>query len=99
MSDPGNPTNSAATPVPVGHSLPIARLLYALGFGIVAWLVFWAVILLSAVQFVVTLVNGRVNEELRGFCAGLIRYEWELLAYVSFVRDDQPFPIGPFPKS
>ncbi len=99
MSDPGNPTNSAATPVPVGHSFPGVRLLYAVGFGIVAYLVFGAVVLLAVVQFIVVAINGRVNEELRGFSASLIRYEWELFAYITFVRDEQPFPIGPFPKS
>ncbi|MBI1328594.1 MAG: DUF4389 domain-containing protein [Alphaproteobacteria bacterium] len=104
MSDPASPSNgdgtAAATPVvQPGHSFPVVRFFYAFGFGIVAWLVFWVAVVLGIVQFVVVAINGRVNEELRSFSASLIRYLWELLAYVTFVRDDQPFPIGPFPKS
>jgi len=54
--------------------------------------------LLSLAQFVVLAVTGRVNEELRNFSFSLVQYLWELLAFITFVRDDQPFPIGPFPK-
>jgi hypothetical protein len=28
----------------------------------------------------------------------LVQYLWELVAYILFVRDEQPFPIGPFPS-
>jgi len=53
---------------------------------------------LAVVQFVMIAVNGRVHDEIKAFCSSLLQYEWELLAFVTFVRDEQPFPIGPFPK-
>ena len=105
MSDvpPGGvPSNGGAQAVPPPRAehppFPIARLLYAFGFAIIAWFVFWGVLLLAAVQFIVVLINGEQNAELRNFSLSLVQYLWELLAYITFVRDDQPFPLGPFPK-
>lgn len=77
---------------------PFVRLLYALGFGILAWFAFCLIVTLAVVQFVVVAVTGRVNEELKGFSLNLVQYLWELLAFITFVRDEQPFPIGPFPR-
>lgn len=77
---------------------PAVRLLYAFAYSILAWFTFWIVLLLALIQFVTILVNGKINEELRHFSVNLVQYLWELLAFITFVRDDQPFPIGPFPK-
>ncbi len=77
---------------------PFVRLLYAFGYALLAWLAFWLLLVLSTIQFVVILVTGRVNEELKRFNLSLLQYLWELFAFITFVRDDQPFPIGPFPK-
>lgn len=100
--------DAAATPPPGGESapqgsahrapFPAIRLLYAIGFGVVAWFVFWITVLLALAQFVVVAINGKVNDELRTFTVNLIQYLWELMAFITFVRDEQPFPIGPFPK-
>ena len=89
-----------AQPVPVASHppFPFVRLLWAIGFGFLAWLVLWIVLVLAAVQFVMIAVNGQVHDELKRFSLTLIQYLWELLAYVAFVRDEQPFPVGPFPK-
>lgn len=103
-SHPGNggpeqvPPSGASAGSTARAPFPAVRLLYAIGFGIVAWFVFWITILLALVQFVVVAINGRVNDELRTFTINLIQYLWELLAFVAFVRDEQPFPIGSFPK-
>jgi Domain of unknown function (DUF4389) len=89
----------AVPPPQAAHPpFPAVRLLYAFAYSILAWFVFWIVLLLAAVQFVTILVNGKFNEELRHFSVNLVQYLWELLAFITFVRDDQPFPIGPFPK-
>lgn len=93
------PPNSAqAVPVPVHPPFPVARLLYSIGFAILAWLVGWSLLFIGLAQFVVLAVNGKANEELKEFSMRLVQYLWELLAYVTFVRDERPFPIGPFPK-
>lgn len=94
-------TGSQSSPPPGGSTrapFPAIRLFYAIGFGIVAWFVFWITIVLALAQFVVVAINGKVNDELRTFTLNLIQYLWELLAFIGFVRDEQPFPIGPFPK-
>jgi hypothetical protein len=102
MSDipPGStvPPNGAAVLPPARAPFPGIRLLYAFGFAIVAWFVLWITFLLAFVQFVVIAINGRVNDELKNFSSSLVQYLWELLGFITFVRDEQPFPIGPFPK-
>src|SRR5215469_4553135 len=91
------PANGNAKPTP-HPEFPVVRLLYALGFAVIAWVVFWLIIILGALQFFVLLLNGRANQELKDFNFSLVQYLWELLAFIVFVRDEQPFPIGPFPK-
>jgi hypothetical protein len=76
---------------------PFVRLLYAFAYGIIAWFVIHLVFLLAVAQFIVVAVTGHLNEELKRFSFSLVQYLWELLAFVTFVRDEQPFPIGPFP--
>ena len=85
-------------PAATHPEFPAVRLLYAIGFAIIAWFVFWLILIFGFVQFIVILVNGRSNPELKDFNFSLIQYLWELLAFIVFVRDEQPFPFGPFPK-
>jgi len=99
MTD-NHPANGGAQTIPPTEAhppFPAVRLLYAFGFAVVAWFVFWITLLLALVQFIMVAISGRVNEELRHFSVNLVQYLWELLAFITFVRDDQPFPIGPFP--
>lgn len=95
-SAPPNPANGAGPPP--RPPFPVTRLVYAAGFALIAWFVFWAILILGLLQFVVILINGRSNDELKDFNFSLVQYLWELLAFIVFVRDEQPFPIGPFPK-
>jgi hypothetical protein len=97
MTD-AHPANDGSAAPPARAPFPIVRLLYAFGFAVVAWFVFWIILFLALAQFVVLAITGRVNDELRSFSFCLVQYLWELLAFITFVRDDQPFPIGPFPK-
>ena len=82
---------------PLRHPFPFARLIYAVGYAFVAWVVFWLVLILALLQFITRAVTGHVNDELRTFSRNMITYLQELLGYVTLVRDEQPFPIGPFP--
>jgi hypothetical protein len=86
-------------PQPAKMPFPIARLLYSLFFAVLAWLSLWLLLVLAAVQFIVLAITGRVNEELKTFNLNLLQYLWELIAFITFVRNDQPFPLGPFPRS
>jgi hypothetical protein len=101
MSDPSQasvPPNSSNGTAASRPPFPAVRLLYAAGFALIAWFVFWLILVLAILQFAVLLINGRSNDELKEFNFSLVQYLWELLAFVVFVRDEQPFPIGPFPK-
>ena len=92
------PTGSQSTPFPPHPPFPAVRLLYAIGYGFIAWFVVHILFFLAVAQFAVIAITGRANEELKQFCLTLVQYLWELLAFITFVRDEQPFPIGPFPK-
>lgn len=74
------------------------RLLYMLGFWFLGNVAFSLAIFLGVVQFVVILLRGEKNEDLRGFSRNLIQYVWEALAFVVFVQDEKPFPFGKFPS-
>jgi hypothetical protein len=84
---------------PSHKAFPLARLLYAVGFAFLAWVVLWIVFVLAAAQFAVLVINGHTNDELKRFSLNLLQYLFELLAFVTFARDDLPFPIGPFPRA
>jgi hypothetical protein len=98
MTDTNGGTADARPVAPARTPFPFVRLLYAFAFGILAWLAFCLTLTLALVQFVVLGITGRLNEELKAFSLSLVQYLWELLAFITFVRDEQPFPIGPFPK-
>lgn len=74
------------------------RLLYMIGYWFLGNVAFSVAIFLGALQFVVVLITGNKNEELRSFSRNLIQYVWECLAFVIFARDEKPFPLGRFPS-
>jgi hypothetical protein len=100
MSDNPNAAgaNQAPPPPPAHPPFPAVRLVYAFCYGILAYFVMMILFGLGVIQFVLLAINGRVNEELKGFSANLVQYLFELLAFIVFARDEQPFPIGPFPR-
>ncbi|MGN6517246.1 MAG: DUF4389 domain-containing protein [Rhizomicrobium sp.] len=96
---PANGADAVRPPPQASHPpFPAVRLLYAIGFAILGWFVLWILFAIGIVQFVVLAINGKVNDELKAFSVNLVQYLWELLAFITFVRDEQPFPIGPFPR-
>ena len=74
------------------------RLLFMLVFWFLSNIVFSFAIFLGFVQFVVILVTGDQNAELKRFHRNLVQFIWHCLAYVGFMREDKPFPCGPFPS-
>jgi len=78
---------------------PWIRLLYAIGFGFVAWVVFWLIVLLLApLHYIVLAISGKPNEELKQMVLRAVHYLVELLLFVAGAGDEKPFPLGPFPK-
>jgi len=96
MSESGN--NTQAYPVPTPRPFPFERLFFAIGFGIIAWLLFPVLLILGVVQFAMFAIEGHANDELKRFTKRLACYLWELLTFICFARDERPFPFGPFPK-
>ncbi|MGH6870219.1 MAG: DUF4389 domain-containing protein [Rhizomicrobium sp.] len=92
------PPTAAPMPQAAHPPFPGVRLLYSVLFGVLAYFALVLVFALTVVQFIVLAITGKVNDELKSFCGNLVQYVWELLAFITFVRDDQPFPMGPFPK-
>jgi hypothetical protein len=103
MSDPiaapQSPEPQAPNPPPPHTPFPVTRLLYAIVCGVLAWIVLHVVFVLAAVQFLVFAIKGKPNQDLTTFSASLAEYLRELLAYMTFAREEQPFPVGPFPKT
>jgi Domain of unknown function (DUF4389) len=95
-------TNQDSAPPPPPERprppFPWARLLYAIGFGFVAWAVFWVIVaLLAPLHYITIAITGRVNEELQLMSLRAVRYLFELLGFITGARDEKPFPLGPFP--
>ena len=79
---------------------PWTRLLYALGFSIVAWVMFWLIVLLLApLHYIVLGITGTVNEDLRQLTVRAVQYLVELLTFIAGASDEVPFPLGPIPKA
>ena len=85
---------------PAGRrSFPWMRLLYAIGFAFIAWVMFWLIVLLLApLHYIVLAITGKPNEELKEMTLRAVHYLVELLAFVTGSGDEKPFPLGPFPK-
>jgi hypothetical protein len=100
----GGASGTGGASPPARPSFPWERLFYSIGFSIVAWCVFWVVMVLAVMQFVLALlqsfsasVTGHPSDELKRFSSRMVQYLLELLAYITFVRETPPFPFSPFP--
>jgi len=85
----------------VGGRLPFpwVRLLYAIGFGFIAWVMFWLIVLfLAPLHYIVLAITGKPNEELKEMTLRAVHYLVELLVFVTGTGEEKPFPLGPFPK-
>lgn len=98
MSD-ANTAQPETPEIEAEETMPLwQRLLYMLGFSFLAYLAFWAILLLSALQFIFVALNNDKNSELAGFTRNLLLYLGEALGFIAFMRDERPFPFGSFPK-
>ena len=93
------PDSIQTLPVPARAPFPVVRMLYAIGFAIVASIVLWVLTALAVVQFIVFAVNGHSNEELKHISGRLAHYLWDVVSFIVFVRDRPPFPFGPLSES
>jgi len=73
------------------------RILPLLFFGLIAYIVLVVYFILSAVQFVVVIVDDKPNSQLQAFGGRLGGYMKSLLDYLLYRTDQMPFPFAAFP--
>jgi len=95
----GDSGAQAVPPSATRMPFPAIRLLYAIGFAVIAWFAFWLVLAVAILQLVVIAIDGKANSEIKDFSFRLVQYLAELLSFIAFVRDNRPFPVGPFPPA
>ena len=50
------------------------------------------------IQFLFTVFTGRTNENLQYFGAGLAKFIFQALMYLTYNSDSKPFPFSPWPE-
>ena len=50
------------------------------------------------IQFLFTVFSGSTNENLQYFGAGLAKFIFQTLMYVTYNSDEKPFPFSPWPE-
>lgn len=73
------------------------RLIAMVAFAFLGFFAFHAFIILSAIQYVLVFLTDKSNAEVAGFLSSLKAYFLETLDYLSYERDEMPFPFSPFP--
>lgn len=74
------------------------RLLYMVVFTIflgVAEFVLAAVVIF---QFLLRLITGEINEQLREFGQGLSQYCYQIFRFLTFNSEEHPFPFAHWPR-
>lgn len=73
------------------------RLLFMILF-VVLWSISRIVVLAVVVlQFFWVLITGAANERLLAFGAGLATYSYQIIAYLTYNTETQPFPFSDWP--
>lgn len=87
---------------PVSNGDAIAEKLWRLvgmvAFALIGHFTLVALLVLSAMQFVVTLISEKPNGEIKSFMGRLIKYFREIFEYMSFNSNEMPFPFKQFPE-
>ena len=94
---PNPPQAQSPQPTPMGPPrppFPWTRFFFSVGFALLAWVVFWAVVLMAALQFVTLAISSELNHELKNISHNLVKYLGELLSYIVYAREERPFQIG-----
>lgn len=84
--------------VPVGASFPWKRLLLSIAFGFAAAFALWLFIFAAIMQFILRAVDGAPSERLSRFGKRTGAYLRDIAAYMTFAREEEPWPFADFPK-
>ncbi len=98
-----NPAENGLTPAPgtpkTSSGYPFRKLLISVFMLAMLWLSFWAAVFVGVAQFVLRAFDRDASEDLRHFGGRLGVYMGEVVAYMTFARDNAPFPFAAFPKA
>ncbi|MGY8986350.1 MAG: DUF4389 domain-containing protein [Sphingomonadales bacterium] len=73
------------------------RLMAMIAFAFIGIWSFFLLIVLSAVQFVVVIVNDKINFEIKTFMEGIGHFITQVYKFLSYSSEEIPFPFSPFP--
>lgn len=74
------------------------RLLYMIVFGILSILARMVVWVVAVLQFLLVLVTGRDNKNLRDLGQGASKWTCQAFLFLTFNSDDKPFPFSDWPE-
>lgn len=75
------------------------RLVFMILFAVVNYLLQIVSWFIAAVQFIITLITGKPNQNLLGLGEGLSKFSLHILQYIMFVTDEKPYPFSAWPGS
>lgn len=73
------------------------RALYMLLFAVIFYVAEVVLAAVAVVQLLIKLFTGAANQHLRTFGEGLAVYFSQLVAFLTFLNEDMPFPFAPWP--
>lgn len=84
--------------VPVSTGYPWKRLLLSIVFGFAAALSLWVIVFAAVMQFILRGVDGEPSERLARFGKRMGAYVRDVAAFMTFAREEAPWPMSDFPK-
>lgn len=87
------------SPKPFTSRKTWTRLFFILLFGLIYGIAELIVLCVIAAQFAFLLFTGDRNQALLEFGAGLSKYTYQVLLFMTFNSEDKPFPFAPWPSS
>lgn len=75
------------------------RLLFIIIFGAILWLASVVLAFVVVLQFLSVLFTRETQKNLLAFGASLAEYVRQIVLYLTFNSERQPFPFGDWPKS
>jgi hypothetical protein len=75
------------------------RIAFMVGFAVALYVAISVLVVLTIAQALFCLVTGKDNENLRGLGKGLGSYVHQIVEFLTYNRQDKPFPFAPFPDT
>jgi|SRR5690606_17668962 len=73
------------------------RLIYMIVFALLAVLARWVVTLIALFQFILMLVTGADNQNLRALGDGIARWTQQAYQFLTFAAEQKPYPFQDWP--